>query len=269
MAFYRTLKPGIWLMKLPWIGAYLAQRWIPEQSDANWFLPAQRTLLVGESLPTGQQCALSETIVLALLESAAGIFAMHACPCRTAFRCQRHPWEIGCLHLGPAALAIPASLGRRLSLDQARRHLQAALQSGLLPTILHIPSEADLFEVPPTQMLSICFCCECCCDVRLLLRQGPERYWEQYNHRLPGLRIVVDPACNGCGDCIEACYGQARVIQVRSGRAEILERCIACGRCIPACPQGALSLEIDPQVDITRALMARIAERVQIEPHIS
>jgi hypothetical protein len=60
-----------------------------------------------------------------------------------------------------------------------------------MPTILHMPSEAEIFEVDKTQMLSICFCCECCCDVRLLLREGPDRYWDLYNQRMPGLEVVI------------------------------------------------------------------------------
>jgi len=44
-------------------------------------------------------------------------------------------------------------------------------------------------------MLSICFCYERCCDVRLMLRDGPNRYWDEYNHRLPGVQVLVSQAC--------------------------------------------------------------------------
>ncbi len=35
MAFYRWLKPGLWAMRLPWIGPYLQRNWIKADSDAE------------------------------------------------------------------------------------------------------------------------------------------------------------------------------------------------------------------------------------------
>ncbi len=191
---------------------------------------------------------------------------MAACPCRTAFHCKTHPWELGCLHLGAATRGIPESLGRRLTLAEGLEHLKQAMADGLIPTILYIPSEAEIFRVDKTRMLSICFCCECCCDVRLMLRAGPDRYWDLYNHRLPGLVISVSDACTGCGTCVQACYGGERVIALNAGHAEINERCVGCGRCVTACPAGAINLSFDPQVDWMQALLERISQRAEIGP---
>jgi UDP-glucose 4-epimerase len=258
MRFYRYLKPGMWAMRLPMIGPWIQKIAIPEDEDANWFIP------VGEAIPRGYTYILPETLVTELLHAAAGIFVMKACPCRVAFGCQNHPQTLGCLHLGPAAGQIPADVGRILSLEEGLTHLEQTLSSGLMPTILHMPSEADIFKVERTSMLSICFCCECCCDVRLLLRQGPDRYWDSYNHRLPGLTMQVSEACTRCGECVQACYGGERVIQVGADRAQIDESCIGCGRCVPACPEGAISIICDPTVDVVQSLLARISDRVQI-----
>ena len=266
MDFYRTLKPGLWLMKLPLVGPFVQRATIQEGSDANWFIPRAATIPVGERIPAGEQLVLPELVVKRLLQEADGIFAMSACPCRTAFKCQKHPWNMGCLHLGPATYQIPAELGRRLTLQEGLDYLEGALAEGLMPTILHIPSEAEIFKVDKRRMLSICFCCECCCDVRLMLRSGPDRYWDFYNHRMPGLRVVVGPECTRCGECISACYGRERVITMGVERAEIHPRCIGCGRCIPACREGAISLEFDPQIDLMDALLEKVAARVQIGP---
>ena len=265
MDFYRFLLPGLWLMKLPLFGWFLQRAWIKPGGDANWFIPTIQTILIEQDIPHGKSLALPEIVVERLLSSADGIFVMHACPCRTAFKCQDHPWNFGCLHLGPATYAIPRDVGRQLSLGEGLAYLEDALAQGLIPTILHIPSEAEIFRVDRTRMLSICMCCECCCDVRLMLRRGPDRYWDLYNHRLPGLFVKINQdECTLCGQCITACYGGERVIELGSEGVEINERCIGCGRCVSACPVGAISLEFDPQADWMESLLNRIAARVQI-----
>jgi UDP-glucose 4-epimerase len=264
MGFYRWLKPGLMAMRLPWIGPRLQKRWIKPGSDANWFIPAHRTIQVGEAIPTGEQVSLPYAVVERLLREAESIFAMKACPCRTAFHCQEHPQELGCLHLGPAARRIPPGLGRLVSVDEGLEHLALAMRSGLVPTILHIPSEAEIFKVDKNRLLSVCFCCECCCDVRLMLRHGPKRYWELYNQRMLGLTVAVSDACTLCGACVQACYGGERVIRMGEQRAEIGARCLGCGKCLAACPEEAISIEIDPQTDLVQSLLDRISECVQI-----
>ena len=270
LAFYRYLKPGLRLMRLPLVGPILQKRFIPKDRDANWFLPAPPAvptgikIPVGQAIPASRQQALPEIVVARLLQEAGGIFAMSACPCRAAFHCKDHPWDLGCLHLGPATYGIPAALGKRLTREEGLAHLERAVAGGLIPTILYIPSEAEIFRVSPTRMLSICFCCECCCDVRLMLRTGPDRYWDLYNHRLPGLQVTVSSACTRCGACVQACYGGERVISIGQVRAEIGDRCIGCGRCVTACPQGAIHMAFDPQVDWLQALLERVRKRTEI-----
>ncbi len=99
------------------------------------------------------------------------------------------------------------------------------------------------------------------------MRSGPDRYWDLYNFRLPGLRVVVDENCNRCGICVTACYGAERVITIGLNRAEIHDRCVGCGRCIPACPEKAIAFEFDPDVDLEAALKEKIAAKSQIGPN--
>ena len=47
--------------------------------------------------------------------------------------------------------------------------------------------------------------------------------------------MVNDPACTGCGACVQVCPLDA--VHLEEGRAVTdRTRCQACGRCVPACP---------------------------------
>ncbi|MCG7844793.1 MAG: 4Fe-4S binding protein, partial [Methanomassiliicoccales archaeon] len=87
-------------------------------------------------------------------------------------------------------------------------------------------------------------CCPCCCLWKMLPELSPGI--SRKIKRLPGLRIVVDDKCQGCGECLEKCYVHA--IDISDGRAIINdELCKGCGRCAEACPEGAIRIEmLDP-----------------------
>jgi ferredoxin len=266
MLFYKHLEPGLWLMKLPLIGVLFQRIILRDGKDANWFVPSSKILPVGEEIPVGIHVVLPDAVVESLLKEADGIFAMAACPCRAAYKCPNHSWNIGCLHLGPDVHRISPDLGRRSSLEEGLKLFRRAVGEGLMPTILYNPSTASILQIEAKRMLSLCFCCECCCDVRLLMRSGPDRYWDLYNFRMPGLRVVVGEKCNRCGDCVSACYGAERVITIGPNRAEIHDRCVGCGRCIPACPEGAIAFEFDQNVNLVDVLREKIAVKSQIGP---
>jgi electron transfer flavoprotein alpha subunit len=52
--------------------------------------------------------------------------------------------------------------------------------------------------------------------------------------------------CNGCKRCIKACpYG---AIELKEGKAHILENCTSCGACIAVCKQQAIQTDIEPRI---------------------
>ena len=67
-------------------------------------------------------------------------------------------------------------------------------------------------------LMTVCFCCECCCLARAF-RRGPVNTVDSIMHPVEGLTVEVTEACVGCGTCVESCFIQA--IQVRAGQAVI------------------------------------------------
>lgn len=56
--------------------------------------------------------------------------------------------------------------------------------------------------------------------------------------------IEVD-LCNGCKRCIKACpYG---AIELKDGKAGILERCTSCGACLDVCKEKAIQTDAEPR----------------------
>ncbi|NQT56433.1 MAG: electron transfer flavoprotein subunit alpha [Desulfobacteraceae bacterium] len=57
--------------------------------------------------------------------------------------------------------------------------------------------------------------------------------------------IEVD-LCNGCERCIKACPYDA--IELRDGKAHILDRCTSCGACLEVCKEKAIQTDAEPRV---------------------
>ena len=57
--------------------------------------------------------------------------------------------------------------------------------------------------------------------------------------------IEVD-LCNGCKRCIKACPYDA--IELRDGKAHILDRCTSCGACLEVCKEKAIQTDAEPRV---------------------
>ena len=57
--------------------------------------------------------------------------------------------------------------------------------------------------------------------------------------------IEID-LCNGCNRCIKACPYDA--VEIRDGKAHILDRCTSCGACLEACKEKAVQTDAEPRV---------------------
>ena len=51
--------------------------------------------------------------------------------------------------------------------------------------------------------------------------------------------------CNGCKRCVKACpYG---AVEIRDGKAHILEHCTSCGACLEVCKEEAIQTDVEPR----------------------
>lgn len=258
------------LMKLWPLGK--VQNWAAQQPVLGRFIhadvsPAHNRHII---IPVNRVVSGTESVVLppgvleALMARACRHVILNQCLCRRAEGCRTYPRDLGCLFLGEAASQIDPGLGRAVGPDEAFAHARRALQLGLVPMIVHAAYDAYLLGIDYSRMLAVCFCCDCCCTVRKSLRSGPRAFWDSVL-RLPGLRVEVGPACNGCGACLDRCHVGA--IGLEAGRAVISEACKGCGRCAAACPQGAISLSLDDGKWMDR-LLALVEERTEIGPPV-
>ena len=58
---------------------------------------------------------------------------MDRCICRTGFHCENFTNEIGCLFMGETAKKLPPGLGRLATKEEAHRHVDKAVEVGLVP----------------------------------------------------------------------------------------------------------------------------------------
>ena len=242
-------KLGIWLGHQPGIGRLLSPAFSSRIHQVT-MLP------VNEPIIQGEQSVLPFALLEQLVEHAAARFIMNECVCRRQENCQSHPVDLGCIFLGEGAGCIHPSLGRLCDVGEALQHIQRGMQTGLYPLIAHTIIDAYTLGIPYKRMLTVCFCCECCCLVQRGLRRGPTSLLKAIQP-LPGLRIFVDDGCSACGDCVETCPVAA--ISLNSHQAVINDQCKGCGICMNACPNGAIKMEMNEKADLWSAFNERIA----------
>ncbi len=248
---------------------YKVGLWLGKQPGLEWLLKPvfsarihQATMIpVNEVISQGNQIVLPYSLLHQLVEQASSRFIMTECVCRQHESCKGYPVDLGCLFLGDGAAKIHPSLGRICDVDEAVEHIQRGLDRGLYPLIAHTMVDALTLGIPYKRMLTVCFCCECCCVVHRSLRQGPSSLLEVVQ-RLPGLIVEVDEGCVECGDCIGKC--PANAISFNHKGAEISEDCKGCGICVSACPYRAIKIEIEGEEDIYKGFMQQVRSYADI-----
>lgn len=189
-----------------------------------------KVIPVSRSLAAKQWVMPTEQVMHHLRNSRS--FALAHCRCRTlAGHCDR-PREV-CFTTNDFADAwVDQGIARRVSLDEARRRLHEAAESGLVHMTLFNPRQ---------HVFAVCSCCPCCChDLQFLLKHGRNDLIARSQY----IARTDAEACLHCGACVERCIFGARALQ---GDRLVFDpqACYGCGLCVTACPAGAVALELE------------------------
>lgn len=191
-----------------------------------------------------------------MVERACRRVVLPLCICRVGCRCEDYPMEVGCIFLGEATKDIHPSIGREVSIEEAKAHLDGAIATGLIPQIGRVDPDPVMLGIKDHyHFLTLCLCCPCCCIAMRNMPRWPDRVKERM-HRLDGLSIEVTNECDGCGQCVRSCFASA--IRIEDGRARITEACKGCGICASTCDRGAIDIRVTDGEKMLSEVFSRI-----------
>ena len=252
---------GARLFALPVVGRLLAFLTLPlfsRKRQSLTYVPINRDLSGGASV------FLPREITADFIGRSAHRAIIRQCTCRLDRGCADHDVDIGCMLLGDGAAEIDGRIARHVSTTEALEHLDRALEGGLMPLVGRAPIDNHIWGVRNRgRLLTICFCCRCCCTIL-----GAGRSLPQIIHDAivppEGVSIRTDPVrCTGCGACVTECFMGALSL----AEGTILRdssRCKGCGRCAAVCPEQAIAVTIDHQTARSE-MITRIKRYVDFE----
>ncbi len=248
--------------RLPLVGGFFALVSRPFFTGPNFnvsHVPVNRTIAGAGST------ALPLEIVTELARRSAHRVIIKRCTCRDSDNCATYPIEQACLLLGEDTKEIDPRVADHVSVEEAVAHAEKMIGMGLIPMIGRVRMDDFFWGVPNRgRLLTICFCCRCCCTILKSARHFPP-YASNALVRLKGLAITVDAArCTKCGTCVTECFMQAITLgDTAAVHDDAL--CKGCGRCATVCPSGAVSISLADSDAAVNELVERIRERVDIE----
>ena len=229
------------LTNLPLVGEVVD--WGFFNGDDLYYLPTDHSLAINEPIPDPGEYVLPSQIVDHFIDAASHHWVMDFCLCRESNHCEDYSQQLGCLFLGEAVLQINPQLGRLVSKEAAHQHIDRCREAGLVHMIGRNKLDVIWLGAGPGQnLMTICNCCPCCCLWKVLPDITPQISAKV--NRLPGVSVMVNENCLGCGDCTGGiCFVDA--IQLVGDRAHIGIECRGCGQCVEVCPNAAIDLLVE------------------------
>lgn len=217
---------------------------------------------VGENVDIPPSVIPPREIIVDFLNRAGYIAMADECVCRVGGKCKSFPKEVGSIFMGEGARDLHPSMGHEVSVVEATRHIEHALEIGLVPMIGHLMVDSMLFGMHRfDHFLTMCFCCECCCFL-LSNMKGIKDAFPNSIMPIDGASIEVTDSCNGCGICQPIC--PVDDISITGNIAVIGDRCIGCGCCANVCPEEAIKVDIAPGSKVLEELRQRVESRTSI-----
>lgn len=186
------------------------------------------------------------------------------CTCRDARQCTEHPIDMACTFLGEGVKDMDPGIARHVTAEEAIAHLHRCVEDGLVPMAGRVKIDNYIWGVPDRgRLLTICYCCHCCCTLLTSLKYLPEDAARSLV-RLKGLEMRVDhERCVHCGYCAEAC--PAECISIEGERVVHDDsKCKGCGRCASVCDQGAVRAQIEDVDEAIGEMMGRLEGLIDI-----
>lgn len=207
---------------------------------------------INKSLGKYENTVIPMKVFEHFINKAANIVMEDTCGCRHTRECKDHDVSLGCMHIGSDTLnlnledlepGMPENVpGRIATKEEAIERVKLAYENGLMP-LLGKAGMSGANSPNTGKLMSMCFCCPCCCINGIFLRNGTSAL--KMFDRMEGLHVEVDKdICVGCGECLEICAFKG--MEMIDGKAEVNQkRCLGCGRCESMCPNGAISIHFD------------------------
>lgn len=213
-----------------------------------------------------ENAVLPRMIIEELIKRSSHRVTINRCSCRDSAGCKTYPIQDSCLLMGDGTTHIDPRISKHISIDEALKHLDNMLSLGLIPMAGRVRMDDLFYGVPNEQkLLTVCFCCRCCCTVLKSLQYYPQDIQSKVV-RLNGLSLSVDPEkCKKCGTCVEDCFMKALTLSDKGGIVRNEQLCKGCGRCATVCPEKAVSMCISDMEAAIADVQNRIRQRINYE----
>lgn len=214
--------------------------------DKLYYLPKTKVVELNQTLERTEDTVLPSASILHFIDKSSKRWIMNSCICRSANDCEDHDKNLGCLFMGDAVDQINPALGRYVSVEEAKAHVKACADNGLVHLIGKNKLDVMwLGAAPGEKLLTICNCCSCCC----LWKMIPQLDLQISNKvaKMPGVHVETDHnLCTGCEKCVSSDICFVNAISIHNKKSTIdQDICRGCGRCLEICSRDAISLSVD------------------------